>query len=401
MQMRTKENMSFGAAGFVTFAINSIFINFSVSFFEKAGYSETQIGFMLAVTVLVAMAAQVATGYLSDNVLSIKKILLIDIVLTMVSVLLMRPAVHSYPVLFLLYTVFSLSGRMVTQLIDGYITRVAQRRSGLDFGFTRGISSCGYATAAVIGGMLINQFDMDMMFWMHTVLCVIALAVIWPLEDVPLIKRSDDDAGKAKGDSFFVAAKAVFATPGFLLTTIACLLMQSGIYVVLTYYPLIVEKVGGTPGDVGIGMFLLAISEVPVLWNYHRLKRRFQNGHMMIFAMLMYVLKSALWIMFQNVAGVVVIQVMQSVTYALFLPAAMRFMQEILPERHITTGLMIWLAIYSSGGQIVGSLAGGFLMENNDSVTPLYIACAAPCLVGAVLMMFALKRVKTQEPEAA
>jgi len=388
MRILTKENIKFGAAGALVFALNSIFINFSILFFNDTGYSETTIGFMLSATVVVSIVSQVVTGYLGDNVLTIKKILLIDLVITMVAVLLMIPARNSFVLLFVLYGMYSLSGRMLTQLIDGYITRVAEKKSALDFGFTRGVSSIGYALSSLVGGMLINRFGIQLMFIMHTVFAVLAVGVVLCLEDVPLNKR---DESKDEKNGFFSVAVAVLRVPGFLMATLACFLMQIGIYTVLTYYPLIVVSVGGTSSNVGVGMFLLALSEVPVLWNFYRLRRKFKNGQMIVFSMLMYVLKSILLLMFQNVAGVVLIQMMQSVTYAIFLPSALRFMQEIVPERYTTTGLMIWMAIYSSGGQVFGSMLGGFLLENHG-IVPLYIACIVFNLAGAGLMIVATWR---------
>jgi|GEM_PF-1843339 len=393
MRTLTKENMKFGAAGFMTFAMCSIFLTFSISFFNEAGYSETQIGFMFSVTVLISMLSQVVTGYLSDNVITIKKILLIDIALTMVVVLLMLLAKNIFPLLFVLFALYSMAGRMASQLVDGYIARVSQRRSGLDFGFARGISSMGWATAAIVGGMLIQKFGMWMMFAIHTVFCVVALVVVLFLEDVPLNKKikAGNEQSKAKPDGFFVAAKAVFKTRGFVLVSMACLLMQTGIYTVLTYYQLIVKAVGGQEGHVGIAMFLLSMSEVPVLWNYFRLRKRFKDGHMMAFAMLMYVVRAILWISFQNVLGVILIQLMQSVTFGLFVPSAMRYMQRLVPERHMNTGIMIWMAIYSSGGQIVGSMLGGVLLEYYG-IVPLYIASAVANALGAGLMLLAMHR---------
>ena len=388
MRNLTKENLKFGAAGFLVFALNSIFINFCILFFDGAGYSETTIGFMLSATVVVSIASQVVTGYLGDNYLTIKKILMIDLVITMAAVLLMIPARNSFPLLFVLFGFYSLSGRMLTQLIDGYITRVAEKKSALDFGFTRGISSIGYALASLLGGMLINRLGISLMFIMHTVIGVLALLVVAGLEDVPLPPKAGADKEKS---SFKTAAAAVLRVPGFVLATLACFLMQIGIYTVMSYYPLIVVTVGGTSSHVGIGMFLLALSEVPVLWNYYRLRRKFKNGTMIVFSMLMYVLKSIVLLLFQNVAGVVLIQLMQSVTYAIFLPSALRFLQDIIPERYTTTGLMLWMAIYSSGGQVFGSLLGGILLENYG-IVPLYWACAVFSLAGAGLMWVVTRR---------
>ena len=390
MRILTKENILFGAAGFSVFALNSIFITFSVLFFDEAGYSETQIGFMLSVTVIFSMLSQVVTGYLGDNVITIKKILLIDIVLTMIIVLLMIPAKGSYPLLFVLYAVFSITGRMIGPMIDGYITRMAQIRSALDFGFTRGVSSMGWAFASLVGGFLIRGIGIHMLFILHTVFALVSILVVLFLEDVPVNKKEMRN-GQAKSESFADSARAVLGTRGFLITTVACFLMYTGVNTVHTYFSLIVVHVGGNSGDVGLGMFLLAMSEVPLLWNFYRIKRYFKNDHLIIFSIAMYVVKSILLIMFQNVAGVVWIQIMQGITYALFLPSILRFLESLLPARYMTTGIMIWLAIYNSGSQVVGSIVGGYLLEHYG-IVPLYVVCGILSLAGAVLMAYALKR---------
>jgi len=394
----TKENLLFGAAGFLVFALNSIFITFSLLFFEEAGFSETQIGFMLSLTVIVSMLSQVATGYLSDNVLTIKKIMLIDIAVTAVVALLMIPVQQSYALTFVLYAFFSLTGRMIGPMLDGYITRMAQLRSGLDFGFTRGLSSIGWAFAAIVGGWLIRGIGIHMMFVLHTIFAVAAFVMVAQLEDVPLNKKEIKD-GRAQSESFADAAKAVLRTRGFLVTTMACLLLSTGIYVVHSIFALIVTHVGGTSGDVGLGIFFLALSEVPILWNYHRIARRVKNGHLIVLSCLTYALKAGLLIAFQSVSGVVFLQLMQSVTYAVFLPAILRFMQSLLPERYMSTGIMMWLAIYGSGSQIIGSVLGGYLLENRGYV-PLHAASVAFCLAGAVVMVYAVKRYAKNETTA-
>ena len=398
MRIFTRENMLFGASGFVVFALNSIFITFSLQFFNEMGYSESQIGLMLSATMLLTLVSQVLSGYLSDNIVTIKKILLADLAITMVVVLLMIPAKNSYPLLFLLYGVYSMTGRMAGNFLDGYITRVATFRSGLDFGFTRGVSSIGWAFAALFGGWLIREMGINMMFILHTVFAVAAVVVVFLLEDVPLVKK--EKAKGEKNESLLQSASAVLRLPGFLATTLACLLIYTGVYTVHSFFSLTVIAVGGTSSDIGLGMALLALSEVPLLWNFYRLSRRFKNSHMILCSILMYGVKSILLICFQTVEGVVWIQVMQGVTYAMFLPSILKFMQSLLPEKYMTTGIMLWLAIYNSGSQIIGSLIGGFLLENYG-IVPLYVVNGVLAFVGTGLMVVVMRRQKKRETASA
>ena len=389
MRMLTKENMLFGAAGFAVFALNSIFLTFSVLFFNEAGYSESQIGFMLSATVLLSMVSQVLTGYLCDNVITIKKIVFLDIIVSVAAVLLMIPAKNSYLALFALYGAYSLTGRMASNLIDSYITRVAQRRSALDFGFTRGISSIGWGFASLFGGWLIRGLGIHMMFVLHTIFGVLAAVIVLLLEDVPLAKKQAPGGKESEG--LLASASAVFRLPGFMLTTFACLLIFLGVNTPHPYFSLIVVAVGGDSSDVGLGIFLLAVSEVPLLWNFYRLAGRVKDSHMILCSIAMYVVKAILLLSFQTVEGVVWIQAMQGVTYALFLPSILRFMQTLLPERYMTTGIMLWVAIYNSGSQILGSLLGGFLLEHYGFV-PLYYILGSLAIVGGCMMAYVMKR---------
>jgi len=86
----------------------------------------------------------------------------------------------------------------------------------------------------------------------------------------------------------------------------------------------------------------------------------------------------------RNIYVMLLVHGLQSLSYAIFLPSFMRYVQMVVPENVGATATLLGTSIYAGIGGFCGSLFGGFLLENMG-YEGLYIFCFACCTLGTVV----------------
>ena len=379
-----KINLRFGALEFLMNFAYPMFFSYMVMYFRQYGHSESRIGIILSIATAGLMFSQIASGYLSDSRISVKKIVLFHMAASAVCAVLIIVFKNAAILAIFLYIVGSFTGRTLTSLLDSYVTKLSAKRSKLNFGVVRGFGSMGFAISAVLAGIIVNQLGFSLSFAIHAAAMAVGLLLCLKAEDVPVAHKS---AGESV--SFFKAASELLRHKPFMLALLASLVTYIGSTIHSGFLALVIVDVGGSSASLGIGLFLMAGSEAPVMWNYYRLMRRFTEEQLLMFSFIMYCVKIILIMLFYNVIGVVLLQAMQAITFALFLPSMIRYLGKIIPDRLLASSIMLWSSVYGGGSGIIASLIGGFVIEKYGIMVAHFVALAF-CAVGAAIMAYKL-----------
>lgn len=386
----SKENKGFGLLELSAHAANCIAAVYFILYFKSLGYSGTKIGLMVSATYFLNMAAQMIVGYLSDSVVTIKKIYGFNMVTAFFCVMLMPFNRNTFYLIFFLYAAFTITGGISVSVLDTYVAKLSKIRSGLDYSFVRSFGSFGYAFMAVLAGFLVNRYGYNVIFVLHSVCILFSFFVLLKLEDVPINNKKQPDVKK---ESFLSILSILLKTKGYLIAIIACLFTFVGTGMAGIYLGFNVLELGGNSTHVGIATFCSAFSEVPVMLNYRRLTRRFAEWQLLLFAFFMFALKIFLVTIFFSVNGIICIQLLQSVSYGIYMPAMLGFMSKTIPSKVMATGIMIWLAASVALSNTIASFCGGYIIEYYGAHF-LYSVSTACCLIGAGLIGVMLFRMR-------
>jgi len=150
------------------------------------------------------------------------------------------------------------------------------------------------------------------------------------------------------------------------------ILIFTSFNIINIYMIKIVENVGGNETSMGTAFAIAAVLELPVMLSFSKLIRKYDIGTMLKFSAFIFTLKTLLTLLSTNIFMIYAAQSLQMLSYAIFIPGSIYYVNQVLERRDMIKGQAFTTAATTLGG-VGGSLAGGFLLSvTNVSNTLLF-----------------------------
>ncbi len=157
----------------------------------------------------------------------------------------------------------------------------------------------------------------------------------------------------------------------------------------VSYLAILIQRTGGNTGNLGFVWFLIALSAIPVLYYGKRLLTIFDKLNIYLIGIMFYALRFFLDTIFTSYDFIIIIQLLESVSYPLVLLGALEYLNKITPDKVKTTSMTFYTATYGVGG-FIGNILGGMLLEKAD-IFLLYRVFAIVSVIGCIVVLI-LKR---------
>jgi len=177
--------------------------------------------------------------------------------------------------------------------------------------------------------------------------------------------------------------------PAFTFMLLACLLMLTAHNILNTFLLQIIQSLGGNSSQLGVALAIQAVVEVPVLFGFSKLLKRFRPSSLMLTAAIGFALKALLYAMSSSVLMVYFIQLAQMISFALFVSASVFYTSEIMTKADQNTG-QAYMTSMIAAGTVLGSLSGGWMLELSGMTTMLAVNVII-ALVGVGLALISVK----------
>ncbi|KIL36879.1 MFS transporter [Cohnella kolymensis] len=364
---------------FFYFSLFSLFISFLPIYASHVGIAETHIGFMLGMGSLISIVSQPLWGMVSDKYRTIKKVLLIILAASVIIGTVMYQTSHlwSLVVLVALMNIFYLPTDPLVESLNFQTTQ----REGVSFGSVRMFGAMGFAVTSLLAGYSMQHFGMGSLSWIFLGFGTTALLLCMGLTDV---KASAKPALFAHLKEFFLQSHTLTF---FLIVLIVAIPHKMND----TFVGLYMEQLGGNVRLTGISWFVMTITETLFFAISSRLIKPGREGLLMAFAAGMYALRFLLSSFAQHPYELVALQVFQGVTFVLFYVGGMQYLYSIVPEQWKSTGQTMLTVMFFGVSGIIGSTAGGWLIEEWGG-SALYRIMAIVAAFGFLLSLKLLKR---------
>lgn len=257
-----------------------------------------------------------------------------------------------------------------------YIARSVE----INYGVSRGIGSITFAVTSFVLGIL-SEINKDLSMVMAAVLLgslILSLLAQKPISGNNVVTVFDGRTQKQKiqNSKFIIFLLAV----GMLFT----------FYNITNVYLLqIAKRIGGDAKTVGTAFAVAALFEFPIMFMFNRLKEKFKSRSMLIFSGIFFLLKGILTYIATSPSILIAIQVTQLFGFALFTPCSVDFINDIMSDEKKITGQGFLASAITMGG-VIGSVAGGVLIESTGVLNTLIISNII-CLIAILLIVISTR----------
>lgn len=376
-----KNNLLYGCLqAFYYVSIGSYFA-YLILFLKKYGYSDVQISLIMTMMAFITMAVPPLGGYITDFLLSSKKMVAGSLFLSVPAGFLLKFFARSLPLTVAAVFLISVLVKGIGTILDSWGMKLQQQGVALNYGVSRGIASACYAAAMVVLGRLYDDFGLELMFYVYAVLAALAGAAALFLQDVPAspIKKE-----KHSEDSVLQIAKSLTKNPHYILLIITMVLHGISLAATNTLQPLYLTQLGGASADLGLLLFVSAMSEVPMMCSIGTLSKKFNPRALVLAGTIGGVARLYAISLAAGIPALIGVQVIQSLSYGLYYTAALVYTCAITNPRITATAVAVGSAVGYGFSGIIGNALCSVLLEWIPM--PRLFAVFALINVGAVLV---------------
>ncbi|WP_053376038.1 MFS transporter [Paenibacillus sp. FJAT-27812] len=360
---------------FVLYGALAIYSTFFALYLKDIGFSNVQIGLLVAGGPLIGLVANPFWAYWADRLRNNKRILIICLIgnFTCMQFVFMTKSYTLIYSLMLCYfafqsPLFTQSNSLILNVIEG---------TNRKFGEFRAWGSLGWALIAVIAGPIIGWLGISKLWIIFDLMLLFAIffTILMPSGNERAQKEKFTNKGYLK----------VFQNKYFLIFVCLGVLISIPNSINMTFLGIYIKGLGGSNTVVGWSAFATAILEVPVfllLDRYLKKNSRTMLGWLTVICLLF----SVRWLLMSVASSaiqVIFIQLLHSITFGGYYYIGTQLTSHLVPGEYRSSGQAIYGLTWGGISGIVAGVLGGWMFENLGA-SVLYRICFGITLCGFV-----------------
>lgn len=363
----------------------SIF-SFASVFLLSRGFTNSQVGLTLTLSCAAALFFQPLAAAFADQTRRFSLRSIVSFMLGLVSffglILYLTPAVFLPTAILyiLLVLVFSTPVTLVTSMSMEHINKGVP----INFSLARGIGSFAFAILSFLLGYLVEEFGAGVVMLVNIVLGFAGVIL------VSTFKKANKQNSSLTDSEDAAAGLLEFAQQNkrFLAVIASIALLFFSHVLINTYSIQIVENVGGSSADMGIGVAIAGLLELPAMAMFPLIYKKLQNaGLLMKIAAGFFIVKTLITLLAPNVFWFDVAQCFQFFAYAMFTPASVFYVNEVIRDADNNKGQAIMGMTMGISG-LIANFFGGYILDTSGGVTMMLIIGILVSFAGFLMLIF-------------
>lgn len=289
-------------------------------------------------------------------------------------------------------------------LISALGMQLINRGVKINFGFARGLGSVAFAVCSYIVGVLVERFGpeaspvVSVCFFAILIFFVYTFTKNQPTqseaEHIPAADMQEhinvEETKKEASDvlTFFMQYKQ------FLLLLLAIAFVFTSHSMINNYFIQITTDVGGNAKNMGFGLGLAAAIELPGMLLFTYMVRKVRCSTILKSSFVFFMIKAIVTMLAPSVIMLYVAQIFQFASYALFIPASIYYVNQIIPQKDLVKGQAFVTGAITLGG-VSASLLGGWLLDARGVNSMLTVGSFATA-IGMAIAFFAIQKTTTE-----
>lgn len=380
--------------------IYGIVSSFASVFLLARGYSNTEIGVILAAANVVAVVLQPFMADLADRTrrLSLSGITQIMTVMMMVMTLGLFALQKKTLALSVVFVLLIAWHTIIQPFINALNFKLQESGVHINFGVARSAGSLAYSCLMAVLGTLVENHGVAVLpISAEIIMAMMLLSLILTKRQFDKVKASGataapegvlkaEDEGEDINLITFVKRNKVFC-----IANLGVLGLFFSNSVMNNYLMQIVADVGGSSEDMGRILSLMAFLEIPTLVCFDMLRKKFTCQTMLKVGALGFTVKIVMCHLAESVSMILAAQIFQLIAFGLFLPAMVHFIDEIMRAGEAVKGQSVFTMMITLT-TIFSSLAGGAILDASGAKMLTLVAAIATA-AGALVIFATVDRI--------
>ncbi len=362
--------------------------SFTSSFLLGRGYSNSELGAVMAAGYVLGLALQQPAAALADRTARAPVAVITagtGLVGLTAGLLLVMPgrsfAVTAVYVLFFAFII------LLQPLVNGFAFYIERLGTAIPFGVCRAVGSLSYGLLAAALGRIVQRRGVNAVPWagVLTALAMAGLMVWFSRVGTPPAAEKREAAAPSVSPLKNRCFRMMLAATALLFFSHAFLSV---------YMLQIVRNVGGDNEDLGMMTAFVAVLELPAMFLFDRLLRRFSCAGLLRFAAVFFAVKTSLVLAAGSLPGVYGGMFFQIFAYALFIPASVRYAGQVSGPENANRA-QAWVTVMTTVGSVCASGLGGVMIDRLGLKAALALAAACAAAGAAVMVLGVREKEKT------
>ena len=376
----------------------AVIASFSSAFLLGRGYTNSEIGIILAAANIASVFLQPLIADVADrskrfDAITVAEISAIAMMVSCMGLLIFRRRSAALWVVYVMAYAWQLS---LQPIMNSFSRKLKESGCSINFGLCRSGGSVGYSIVMVIMGSLVDKFGPETL----PPAGLITLALLFSM--FALMKKSfktacaynksqSASAGRESSESAEFSEAAAPKAPAeedaedinliefirsngmFTLMNIFVVFLYFQNAVVNTFMFQIVTEAGGNSVDMGRILSIMAMIEVPVLLVFTKINARFSSAFLLKFGAANFALKILTMMMAKTVTGLYLAQFFHLFSFSLFFPAVVAFINEMMRKGEAVKGQALFTTATTISG-IFASVFGGIILDASGAKMLLLVS---------------------------
>ncbi len=365
-------------------AISCIGWSFVTPILLRFGYGAYAIGVALTLAALSSAFIKPIWGYLLDRFAKSRQILFFATAAgcAFYTLLILSNGKHGFVEMAdigLYMTIMSMTG-----FVDTWGMRLINDGYALNYGITRSGGSITFALTGILFGMILSHFGIkpgiSIIFVLFLAQSLISLFIPNPQKPSNTLHKK----GVIKG------AHQLMQNKPYIIFISICFISAISMLATESFFAVRINELGGTEQHVGIGLFLQAISEIPIMFFYNRIKSKIRKGpeFFLVVSLLFYGIKCIGMGMASNYQVALAMTMLNGLSFGIFILASVDFILKYVPENLIATAYLLSTSIGYSFGAVFGNYIDGSIAEVTGVGTMMIITSGFAFLSAFIVAIY-------------
>ena len=377
-----------------------IIYSFAAVFLQYKNFNNTQIGIVLSLSSFLSIILQPAVSAFADKS---KKKTVRYIILTIMLIVFALSVIFniwnkSFIIIGSIFVVINTLQITINPLLNSIALEYINNGYPFNFGLARGTGSIAFAAVSFLLGHAIGRFSPAIIlpFFLVSYVILFIAAYIFKIK----APRKISGESEVKHDSittdttinppasvlgFFIKYKRF----SFLLIGITMVFYSHSF--INSYLINIIENVGGDSTDMGLSLTIAAALELPMMAAFTLIVKKVKCGTLIKISGFFFLVKSATMWLAPTVMAVHLSMTFQLLSFALFTPAAVYYVNTIIGEEDKNKGqAMIGAATIGISGTLA-SITGGKMLDVSG-VSDMMLLGTVVALIGFIIILFSVEK---------